>query len=257
MEIDACGPQAAEHAVATAAADGLTTKELYRRIQAQISPRILLDKSPAYALDPAVLHKAERDFRAPLYIHLTRHPAAVADSFTRNRLSQVLHLKPHHLDTDQLAELVWTLSHQNIVRFLGDVPAHRHHTLRFEDLVTDPETAMRTLCSNLGLPFDAQVLRPYDDLESKMVDGVHPVSTPMGDPGFAAHGQIRDERARTRLGDLEGVPLGEVTWQLAAQLGYPKTPMSRAMEPPEHGRRQLLVRQRQPRQLARSRPSSE
>ena len=37
-------------------------------------PRILVDKSPSYALDPAVLRKAEVDFEGARYIHLVRHP---------------------------------------------------------------------------------------------------------------------------------------------------------------------------------------
>ena len=35
---------------------------------------MLVDKTPSYALDPAMLRRAEEAFEEPLYIHLVRHP---------------------------------------------------------------------------------------------------------------------------------------------------------------------------------------
>lgn len=255
MDIHSCGPDDAEQIMRSAESEGLTTTELYRRIQQWIAPRILVDKSPAYALDPIALRKAEQDFREPLYIHLVRHPYAMVESFVRNRIDQVLYLEPHPFDSRRVAEMVWTISNQTILDFLGEVPAHRQHRLRFEDLATGPEHSMRALCSQLGLTFDQQLLRPYDDLESKMVDGLHPGSTPMGDRMFMLHGEIRSDIADRWRRELEDDFLGDVTWALTEQLGYRRTQTpTRAARSADGSRRQLLVNQGQKRRAARRLP---
>jgi amino acid adenylation domain-containing protein len=243
MEIHACSADVAEEMMQSAEDEGLTTKEFYRRIQRWIAPQMLVDKSPAYALDPAALQKAERDFREPLYIHLTRHPYAMVQSFVSNRIEQVLYLEPHPFQPRQLAEMVWTISNQTVLEFLRDVPEGRQYRLRFEDLVTDPEHAMRALCRQLGLPFDHQLVRPYEGLESKMVNGLHPESTPMGDPSFVTHGEIRNDVADRWLGVQDDDFLGDVTWQLAELLGYPRTTSPASPATAERSRRRLLLQQ--------------
>jgi hypothetical protein len=250
MQIHACSADAAAQLVQEAADDGMTTKEFYRRIQARISPRMLVDKSPAYALDATALRKAERDFQDPLYIHLVRHPNAVVESFVENHIDQVLYLDPHRFEARVLAEAVWTLSHRTIIDFLRDVPPQRQHQIRFEDLVADPGAAMRALCSGLGLPFDEQLLRPYDGLEAKMVDGVHPESAPMGDPSFVQHGKIRAEIA-DRWRDTHRDDLGESTWELAEDLGYRRTPGDQPPVGRQDDRRRRMLAQLRARRVGR------
>lgn len=219
MEIHSCGPDEARRIMESAEREHLTTKDFFRRLQEWIAPRMLVDKSPSYALQPDALRRAERDFRDPLYIHLVRNPSAAVDSFVENRIAQVLHLDPHPYDARTLGEMVWTNSHRNILDFLEAVPANRHHRIHFEPLVRHPREQMRALCSHLGLPFDEQLVRPYDDIESKMVDGLHADSTPMGDPSFVTHGRIRDEVADRRARAVDD-RFGEATLALAEQFGY-------------------------------------
>lgn len=218
MDIHGCGPETAEQIMGAAEDEGVSTKAFYRELQQRIAPRMLVDKSPAYALQPPALRQAEREFKDPVYVHLVRHPQAAVGSFVENRIAQVLHLEPHHFDARTLGELVWTTSHRNILAFLGHIPDERHHRLHFEDLVRDPEGEMRRLCARFGLPFDERLIRPYDGMESKMIDGIHPESTPMGDPSFVHHRTIRADVAdRRRWAD--DAPLGDVTLALADQLG--------------------------------------
>ena len=220
MEIEGLDADGAKAYLQAATAEGLTTKQLYRRLQAAIQPRILVDKSPSYALDPSALRRAEADFNGALYIHLVRHPVPMIDSFERHHMQQILYLREHPFAPRQLAELVWTLSHRTIVEFQSEVPRERWFRLQFEDLVTDPSTQMEALTRRLGLAFDPAVTQPYERLDAKMVDGVYPESAPMGDPGFLAHGRIDPSAAATAGRAASSLPLGAPTREIAASLGY-------------------------------------
>ncbi|MFT4758450.1 MAG: hypothetical protein ACI9XO_001625 [Paraglaciecola sp.] len=72
---------------------GTTTKDVFLKLQTWIGDRILVDKSPSYALDLAAMHKVERDFENPIYIHLVRHPYSMAVSFEKYHIEQVLFLE--------------------------------------------------------------------------------------------------------------------------------------------------------------------
>jgi hypothetical protein len=220
MQLEHVGADEAWMRMAAAEGEGLTTKQFFRRLQASAEPRMIVDKSPSYALDPAALRKARADFDGAHYIHLVRHPGAMIDSFERHHMEQVLYLGEHDFTSRQLAELVWTQSHHNILAFLDAVPADRWARVRFEDLVRDPSAQMRSLCTRLELDFHDAVLRPYDDLDDKMVDGVYTDSAPMGDPGFLAHGRIDPAAATVPASTLGPTSLGQPTRELAAGFGY-------------------------------------
>ena len=120
----------------------------------------------------------------------------------------------------QLAELIWTLSHRNITEFLSTVPEERWVRLSFEELVKDPTGRMKELCKGLEIPFHPAVVEPYENLAYKMTDGIYTESTPMGDPGFLAHGRIDPSAANAWTVSPTAPPLGDPTWELAASFGY-------------------------------------
>jgi hypothetical protein len=250
MEAEGLDADDAKALMLSAQAEGLTTKQFYRRLQESVRPRILVDKSPSYALDPSALHKAEADFEGARYIHLVRHPRPMIESFERHHMEQVLYLDEHPFDSRHLAELIWTLSHRNIIEFLSGVPKERWFRLQFEDLVRDPTTQMEALCRRLGLAFDPAILQPYDRLDGKMADGVYPESAPMGDPGFLAHGRIDPAAAAASIGSGESLRLGEPTRELATRLGYA---MSTDRSHDRRAHRDSLARQRDLRQSGRTR----
>jgi amino acid adenylation domain-containing protein len=253
MELEGLSADDAKAYMQAATAERLTTKQFYRRLQDLVRPKILVDKSPSYALDLATLHKAEADFDGAMYIHLVRHPAAMVQSFERHHMDQILYLNEHPFAPRQLGELVWTVSHRNIIEFLAGVPRERWVRLQFEQLVTDTAAQMETLCRGLGLSFDPAVLQPYEALDAKMVDGVYPESAPMGDPGFLAHGQIDPSSATPPNGSGKSTPLGAPTRELAARLGYD---LSDAESEARRPGLQALARQRDLRRSARARRGS-
>ncbi|HEV7515028.1 MAG TPA: sulfotransferase, partial [Thermoanaerobaculia bacterium] len=220
MEARGWGVEEAAAALAAAAEEGVTTLELYGRLQGWLRGRILVDKTPSYALDPAVLARAEAGFEAPFYIHLLRHPHGMIRSFEEAKLDQIFFRREHPFGRRELAELIWLASHENIGELLSRVPAARQHRVRFEDLVQDPEGVLRGLCASLGLAYEPAMARPYEGRRERMTDGLHAESRMLGDVKFHGYRQVEPGTAeRWREGLAEDF-LGEPTWKMAATFGY-------------------------------------
>ncbi len=213
MELAGSTAEAAAAWVAAAVARDAPSQELYRQLQAMAAPRLLVDKTPRYALDRATLARAEAWFEAPLYVHLVRHPAATIHSYLEASFDEVYRFP---LPARRQAEMVWRLAHANILDHLAGVPAERQHRLCFEELVRSPQRVIEHLCAFLGLDFAPAMLRPYEG--RRMTDGLHAAGRMMGDPKFHRYGRIEAavaDRAASNVGEL-----GAASWELAARLGY-------------------------------------
>jgi amino acid adenylation domain-containing protein len=226
---------------------GLSAKQFYGILQGWIGRRTLVDKSPQYALHLEALHNAESGFDGARYIHLVRDPHAMAHSFADHHMDQVLFVDDHNFTALQLAELVWYVSHENIMSFFKDIPSNRRHRIKFEDLVADPRGEMVALCQSLGLEFDENMLHPYDNLDQKMVTGLYANSTPMDDVHFLERTAIDPSVADRWRAAGATDPLGEITWQLAASLGYRPPSLDITPSSLRRGRRGLAERQAQDR----------
>jgi amino acid adenylation domain-containing protein len=220
MQIHGCDADQAKCILEQYEDQDTTTKQFYRVLQNWIAPQTLVDKSPSYALDLETLKRAEDDFEEALYIHLVRHPYAMVRSFERYRLAQVLRLPPHPFSARQLGELVWVVSHQNIVEFLDGVPKERQYLMRFEDLTQQPRAVMEQMCQTLGLAYHPDLLEPYKDQEHKMTDGIYAVSAPMGDMKFNEYQGIDAKVAESWKEVVRDNFLGEIAWEWAERLGY-------------------------------------
>src|SRR4029079_15051736 len=112
-----------------------TTTDFYRDLQEWIGAgRMLVDKTPSYALELEVLRRAELEFAGARYIHLVRRPEAVIHSYEEAHLEQIFPRFAHPYSGREVAELVWAISQQNIVEFLSAVSAERQHRVVFEEL---------------------------------------------------------------------------------------------------------------------------
>ncbi len=215
----------------------LTTQAFFYWLQKRLGERKLVDKTSTYALDSETLKRAEMDFEQPLYIHLLRHPYGMIRSFEEAKLDQILYsLIPTLRGVDrmlfsrrQLAELVWLISHQNILTFLADIPAQRQYQIKFEELIKEPESHVCGLCNFLQLNFDARMLEPYADRQERMTDGLHSMSRMMGDPKFHQHHSIDATVADQWQQAYQDDFLMEETWRLTDSLGYirPQVPLKR------------------------------
>lgn len=220
MELKDCEAAEAKELMQLFEARGLSTKEFYAQMQQWLGERRLVDKSPSYALHPSILERAEENFDGALYIHLLRHPLGMIRSFEEVRLDQIFFRYEHPFSRRELAEIIWLISNRNILDFLRRVPAGRHHLVRFEDLLAQPEVVMGGVCRFLDVELHPDMLQPYRHREKRMTDGIYAESRMLGDVKFNQYTGI-DARTGTRWKEQSAEDsLGSLTVELAGTLGY-------------------------------------
>jgi amino acid adenylation domain-containing protein len=220
MEIRGCGAPDAREIIAACEREQMTVLRFYGLLQEWLGDRILVDKTPSYALDPRVLERAEAGFTAPFYIHLLRHPYGMIRSFEEARLDQIFFRREHSFTRRELAELIWVVSHQNVVDFLSRVPPERQHRMRFEELVRQPRRVLQGLCTAAGLELHPDMMRPYQPASRRMADGIGPESRMLGDVKFHQHADVDPAVADRWRREIEEDFLGDVAWELAVFFGY-------------------------------------
>jgi hypothetical protein len=120
---------------------------VYGRKLEDSGKKFLLDKTPAYAL---VLPFISKVFPRAKYIVLTRHPGAIFSSYA-----------------DSFFEGDWRAAHDYnpiieryvpaIARFLRTSSVPKVH-VRYEELVSDPESHMLRVCETLELDFEPEMI---------------------------------------------------------------------------------------------------
>jgi amino acid adenylation domain-containing protein len=224
MEIYGWTVEQAKHHLAGYEQRKASPLELYRELQDRVAPRLLVDKTTTYALEPGILERAEASFEAPYYIHLLRHPCGMIRSFHNVRMDRYFFRRDEQpvFGPRRLAELVWDVCHQNTIAFLDSIPAPRKYVIRYEDLVREPAASLRKLCDHMAIPYHEGMTRPHHDRESKMVDGIYrdAASLQVGDPSFHKHSDLDASVADAWRDELTEDSLGDVTRELAAALGY-------------------------------------
>lgn len=208
-------------------------QDYYRMLQEWLGDRILVDKTPAYAIDLETLQRAEAYFENPFYIYLQRHPYGMIRSFEEAKLEQLWYprlvgneagtLEALPYNRKQLAEMIWLILNQNIVKFLQNIPAERQFRLKFEDVVSQPEREMRAFCTQAGLEFAPGMLTPQEERQQRMTDGIHEISRMIGDPKFHQHKKIDPAVADQWKSCYEIDFLADETADLAVLLGYSET----------------------------------
>lgn len=167
---------------------GLPTRSVYDLLLERCNEASvwLVDKTPRYAKKESSLRRVES--LEPFLIWLIRHPLGVASSKlsarraarrARRRAGWVplvkhgLHLlrergRRHEAVAQEIA--YWTEVNERIEALLAGVPKSRQWTIHYENLVSDPERAMRDVCGALGIEFEARMLEPWQNLP----DGLRP-----------------------------------------------------------------------------------
>jgi hypothetical protein len=202
----------------------MPVRDVYRLIQEAVAPRILVDKSPTYSIDRAALDLAELYFEAPLYIHLVRHPCGMIRSYETYHLDHFVDRAELDMGPRQAAEVIWVAANRNILEFLGGVPPGRHHRVRFEDLVRAPEATLVEVCRFLGIGYDSEMARPYNDKGRKMTDGIKPHLLTKGDKKFHSFQEIDPSVASNWSRHMTSDFLGGPARALASLFGYDDIP---------------------------------
>lgn len=221
MQLKGLEGEAAREFAARCEAEAMPVKHFYKLLQEPLNGRLLVDKTPTYLLDKDILERAEMDFDNALYIHLQRHPLGTIRSYEESKLTRLMPLiQQSAFNTRQLAEMTWLHSHSNALAFAETIPDERWISVRYEDIVQQPDVAMRRLCAFLGIDFHPDMTNPYAEKEQRMTDGVDTASKMSGDIKFHLHQGI-DPGAASRWEQFYSVDiLGEPTRDMARQLGY-------------------------------------
>ena len=119
--------------------------------------------------------------------HTIAQILAEAAAIEEAKLDQLFFRYPHRFGRRELAELIWTASHQNVLELLAAVPARRQHRVVYEELVASPEAVLRGLCAALGIAFHPDMAEPYKEGARRMTDGIHKESRMLGDVKFHRH----------------------------------------------------------------------
>jgi sulfotransferase family protein len=142
------------------------TDHLYERALAPSGRALFLDKTPANALVLDFLVKLYPDAR---YVVLTRHPMAVWSSYVDSFFDG--DAAAAHARNPVLERYVPALA-----RFLRERPVPLVH-VRYEALVSDPESGLRELCAFLGVAYEPGMVE-YGSAEAS----VPRVGRGLGDP---------------------------------------------------------------------------
>lgn len=222
MQLHDWSAEQARAFVARCEQDNMSTKAFYGLLQAPLGGRrLLVDKTPTYVIDVDILKRIEFDFDNALFIHLLRHPCGMIRSYEESKLERLMPMiQESSFASRELAELTWLTAQQNTLEFARQVPKSRWLTLRYEDIVTQPEQSIRAVCAFAGVPFEDAMINPYEEMDQRMTDGVDNASKMSGDLKFHLHNAINPEAAtRWQRHYTEGI-LGRQTLELARSLGY-------------------------------------
>jgi hypothetical protein len=162
---------------------------------ARSGKRTLVEKTPHHSFMWSRIARCWPDSR---FIFLLRNPAAICQSWRKAR--------PRYTDEELFTR---------VLRYTGSVQEARRtlpgHTIRYEDLVADPETEIRKVCAFLGVEFEPDML----------------------DYGKHQHGRIKsglgDWTERIRTGRIQAprqvaadLPLSPELRAIARAWGYPE-----------------------------------
>ncbi|NEO56677.1 MAG: alpha/beta fold hydrolase [Okeania sp. SIO3B5] len=218
MEIQNLDATASQTLIQDMESQNLSIQQVYGMMQENIAPRLLVDKSPSYAINRTILERAESIFANSKYIYLVRHPYSVIESFVRMRMQKLAGLGDEN--PYQIAEQVWVKSNQNILDFLNGLEQERHHQIHYEELVKEPEQVLSQLCDFLNIDFESELLQPYQG--ERMTEGVHQSSLSISDPNFLKHntidGNLADKWKTIQLPHLLGVEAQNIAKQVNYEL---------------------------------------
>lgn len=119
------------------------------------------EKTPGHAFYWQQILERHPDARV---VHIVRDPRDVALSLLRARFGE---------KTVFMAAWQWRRYLEQIARVKALVPSGRFHELRYEDLLQDPETAMRSVCAFLDEPYDDGMLQFHENFAPYGTDVVN------------------------------------------------------------------------------------
>lgn len=219
MELAGVTVEAAREQIQQWVENDLLITQAYATLQRLAGRRLLVDKSPSYAMNADALADIERWFDGAKYIHLTRDPHGMIESYQRMRMYRMYRMFGDGTDTVQTSgEFVWSTCNRNLLKLQPAIPASRWFTVSYEHLVQAPQSVMPELCEFLEIPFEPSMLTPH--APRRMTDGLKPGG--LGDSNFFRRHGIVAALAEVDPAWRVNHPLGPATQTVAGKLGYTK-----------------------------------
>lgn len=132
------------------------------------------EKTPKHLFFVDILHEM---FPDAVFVHLVRDPRGAV--YSMNRFAQFTEDSVlNAFNWLQAVEVGYALLERA-------VPAEQRWTIRFEDLVEDPEPTIRALCTFIDEPFEQDMLQFYEQVEQhvnpnfRRLGGVHTLTKPI------------------------------------------------------------------------------
>jgi hypothetical protein len=146
--------------------------------------RILIDKSPGTALNPANLKRLHRNCPDARVLHLVRHPRAVCKSIHQLRQKTAQQRKDDRVGELSPEEL-WLRINRNILDFTERLPLGQGMRIQGEQLLTEPERYLTQITEWLGLSSNAHSLQAMLHPEASPYACMGPLNARFGnDPNF-------------------------------------------------------------------------
>jgi len=173
-------------------------RSLFAAFAAQHGKRMYGDKTPTYVMDIPML---ARMFPESRFVHVIRDGRKTALSLLENRF--VSSSVPH-------AMRYWAARVRSARTAGAFLPADRYMEYRHEDLVREPDTKLREICSFMGIPFEDAMLSYHE----KQRSSEHYGSRNMDKPPT----ETRDWRTQMSREDLRLCEI--LDGELLTDLGY-------------------------------------
>ncbi|GEM_PF-6844861 len=185
--------------------------------------KVFVHKSPGYSYSLEILNKILYHFKNVKFIHLLRHPYGMINSFEEAKMDLLVGrelVEKIGFERKEIAELIWTISQNNINLFLSNLPKDKFIQIKFEDLVSQPEELSKKISGFLGVDYHQDMISPYKDKKELMTDGTSDVGIMMGDVKFHSHSTIEKDVASAWKSKYLKDFLGEPTMKLSKQFNY-------------------------------------
>lgn len=166
-----------------------STEEVYKELRHRVTPKCIVDKSPAY-ISAKRLERIRRAFPDACYLHLLRHPFDMGKSLMNLKSGPIMATLNNCIDYSQGEGVVdpqflWYRTHQVIGDFLSNVSDRQQIQLRGEDILNDPKQYFQVLCQWLGWSWNDADYEAMLHPENSAFASIGPFGAQLGnDPNF-------------------------------------------------------------------------
>jgi Sulfotransferase family len=142
-----------------------STASVLRALAHQVSPLILVEKTPQATEQVDHMQRIIRDIPQARFLHLLRHPFGHVRSRVNRRLNYLRKVTPS-IDIFEAAQrfggadpqMLWYRCNSNILTFLSTVPPEQQMRVQGEALLADPDRQLRKITLWLNLRSDSEAI---------------------------------------------------------------------------------------------------